>query len=97
MPALTPNARDGERLEVRSLGRQCFAFGWSKSRELGRFGLAEVQKHGIIPPPPPHPNPEPRTPKIFRKWLKLHARVRAALQLEPTITDMSVSLPGHTC
>ena len=46
--------------------------------ELGRFGLAEVQKHGIIPPPP-HPNPEP--PKIFRKWLKLHARVRAALQL----------------
>ena len=25
--------------------------------ELGRFGLAEVQKHGIIPPP--HPNPEP--------------------------------------
>ena len=45
--------------------------------ELGRFGLAEVQKHGIIPPPPP----QPRTPKIFRKWLKLHARVRATLQL----------------
>ena len=46
--------------------------------ELGRFGLAEVQKHGIMPPPTPT---QPRTPKIFRKWLKLHARVRAAVQL----------------
>ena len=46
--------------------------------ELGRFRLAEVQKHGIMPPPP---HPQPRTPKVFRKWLKLHARVRAALQL----------------
>ena len=47
--------------------------------ELGRFGLAEVQKHGIIPPPPTPT--QPRTPKIFRNWLKLHARVRAAVQL----------------
>ena len=32
--------------------------------ELGRFGLAEVQKHGIIPPPPtPTPNPQ-NLPKV---------------------------------
>ena len=31
--------------------------------ELGRFGLAEVQKHGIIPPPTPTPNPQ-NLPKV---------------------------------
>ena len=32
--------------------------------ELGRFGLAEVQKHGIIPPPPtPTPSPQ-NLPKV---------------------------------
>ena len=80
MPALTPNARDGERLEVRSLGRQCFAFGWSKSRELGRFGLAEVQKHGIIPPPPP---PQPRTPNP-QNLPKVAETTRAGTRRTPT-------------
>ena len=76
MPALTPNAWDGERLEVRSLGRQCFGFGWRKSRAWA-FWACRSPKARNHPPPPP----QPRTPKIFRKWLKLHARVRAALQL----------------
>ena len=33
--------------------------------ELGRFGLAEVQKHGIMPPPHPNPTPNPQNlPKV---------------------------------
>ena len=75
MPTLTPNAWDGERLEVRSLGRQCFGFGWRKSRAWAFWACRSPKARN-------HPPPQPRTPKIFRKWLKLHARVRAALQLQ---------------
>ena len=75
MPALTPNAWDGERLEVRSLERQRFGFGRRKSRAWAFSACRSPKARNHAPPP------QPRTPKVFRKWLKLHARVRAALQL----------------
>ena len=64
MPALTPNAWDGERLEVRSLGRQCFGFGWRKSRAWA-FWACRSPKARTHPPPPPTPTPNPQNlPKV---------------------------------
>ena len=51
------------------------------------LGVLGLQKSKSTESSPPHPNPEPRTPKIFRKWLKLHARVRAALQLRNELSS----------
>ena len=48
-----------------------------KESSLGVLGLQKSKSTESCPPPTPT---QPR-PKIFRKWLKLHARVRAAVQL----------------
>ena len=63
-----------------------------KESSLGVLGLQKSKSTESSPPPPP----QPRTPKIFRKWLKLHARVRAALQL--LLSDCAVGVvnkPHH--
>ena len=53
-----------------------------KESSLGVLGLGlQKSKSTESCPPPPTPT-QRRTPKIFRKWLKLHARVRAAVQLQ---------------
>ena len=48
-----------------------------KESSLGVLGLQKSESTESSHPP----HPKTRTSKIFRKWLKLHARVRAALQL----------------
>ena len=45
------------RLEVRSLERQCFGFGWRKSRAWAFWACRSPKARNHAPPP--HPNPEP--------------------------------------
>ena len=80
MPALSPNAWDGERLEVRSLGRQCFGFGWRQSRAWAFWACRSPKARNHPPPPTPTPNPQ-NLPKVAET-------TRAGTRRTPTTLDV---------